>query len=251
MKILLIHSDGVEVTKNKEATSNPQDFAEDFIKMEGLILVAYVSVEDQDTYDTELIAKQGAEVIEDAIIQITSFPEKIRQKNEEIREYNNEIESGKTKGKPRKLIVLVKNRDLYQVDKVLVYPWAHLSKFLCNDANAMEVCPKIVKFLEEKGIEAKSSPFGWYKSFKINCLGHELAEMYRDVKLAIKPEEELKNSVFKLITSTGKEIDLNFDEIDKLILPKEIKDKDFISFLNSELGSNMVSPGLLIPRTWY
>ena len=95
MKILLIHSDGVEVVKNKEATSNPQEFQEDFIKMDGLVLVAYVSVEDQDTYDTDLIAEQGAKVIEDAIILITGFPESINEKNEEIRKYNKKIEDGK------------------------------------------------------------------------------------------------------------------------------------------------------------
>ncbi|MFO8019042.1 MAG: threonyl-tRNA synthetase editing domain-containing protein, partial [Promethearchaeia archaeon] len=78
MKILLIHSDGVEVEKNQEATSNPQEFPEDEIKMDGLVLVAFVSVEDQDTYDTDIIAKQGADVIEDAILQIAEFPEKIR-----------------------------------------------------------------------------------------------------------------------------------------------------------------------------
>ncbi|TET03501.1 MAG: hypothetical protein E3J90_01910, partial [Promethearchaeota archaeon] len=130
MKILLIHSDGVEVIKNKVATSNPQDFPEDVIKMEGLILVAYVSVEDQDTYDTDLISKQGAQVIEDAITQITNFPEIIRRKNEEIREYNKKIESNQIKGKPRKLLELIKERGTYRVDQVLVYPWAHLSKFL-------------------------------------------------------------------------------------------------------------------------
>ncbi|MFX1587949.1 MAG: hypothetical protein ACFFC1_07325, partial [Promethearchaeota archaeon] len=92
MKILLIHSQNVEVIKNKEATSNPQEFADDFIKMEGLILVCFVSVEDQDTYDIELIARQGAEEIEAAILQITGFPENIRQKNEEIREHNKKIE---------------------------------------------------------------------------------------------------------------------------------------------------------------
>ena len=69
MKLLLIHSDGVEVVKNKEATSNPQNFPEKIIKMDGLILIAYVSVEDQDTYDIDLIAKQGVDVIEEAIIQ--------------------------------------------------------------------------------------------------------------------------------------------------------------------------------------
>ena len=244
MKILLIHSDGVKVHKHKPATSAPQEFPEDIINMEGLVLVAYVSVEDQDTYDVNLIAKQGADVIEEAIIQITSFPDKMREKNEEIREYNMGIESGKHKGKLRALVDLIKDRSFYRIDKVLVYPWAHLSKFLSNDHNAMEVCPKIAKILEERGIEAKFSPFGWYKSFEINCLGHELAEMYRDVRLAIKPEEQIKNSVFKIITTSGNELDLNFDKEQKIIIPEEIKDKDFHVFLNSELGSRVMEMGV-------
>ncbi|UCD02361.1 MAG: threonine--tRNA ligase [Promethearchaeota archaeon] len=244
MKILLIHSQDVEVIKNKEATSNPQEFADDFIKMEGLILVCFVSVEDQDTYDTELIAKQGAEEIEAAILQITGFPEQLRQKNEEIREINKKIESGELKGKPRKLLELIKDRDMYRIDKVLVYPWAHLSKFLSNETSAMEVCPKIAEFLEERGIEAKFSPFGWYKSFKINCLGHELAEMYRDVKLAIKPEEQLKNSIFRVITPIGQELDVKFDNEGNVKPLKEIKDEDFYSFLRSELGSRRIDKAI-------
>jgi len=244
MKILLIHSDGVKVHKHKPATSAPQEFPEDVIKMEGLVLVAYVSVEDQDTYDVNLIAKQGADVIEEAIIQITSFPDKVREKNEEIREYNKNVELGKIKGKKKRFVDLIKDRSLYRVEKVLVYPWAHLSKFLTSDHNAMEVCPKIAKILEERGIEAKFSPFGWYKSFEIKCLGHELAEMYRDVRLAIKPEEQIKNSVFKIITTSGKELDLNFDKDQKIIVPEEIKDKDFHVFLNSELGSRLMEQGV-------
>jgi len=244
MKILLIHSDGVEVIKQKPATSKPQKFPEKKIKMDGLVLVAYVSVEDQDTYDTDIIAKQGADVIEEAILLITGFPEKIREKNEEIRKHNKKIESGEIKGKPRNLVELIKERDMYRVDKVLVYPWAHLSKFLSNDNNAMEVCPKIAKLLEEKGIEAKFSPFGWYKSFKINCIGHEVAEMYRDVKLYIQPEEHITNAVFKVITPQGKELDIKFDK-DKNVLPlKEIKDENFHVFLKSELGSRRVDEGI-------
>ncbi len=244
MKILLIHSEDVEVVKNKEATSNPQEFADDIIKMEGLILVCFVSVEDQDTYDTDLISKQGANEIEAAILQITGFPERVREKNEEIREFNRKLEKGEVKGKPKKIFELIKDRDMYRVDKVLVYPWAHLSKFLSKEENAMEVCPKIVEKLKEKGITSKFSPFGWYKSFKINCLGHELAEMYRDVKLAIKPEEQVKNSLFKVITPSGKEIDLHFDEDQRFLPPTEIKDKDFHLFLNSELGLRLIKKAI-------
>jgi threonyl-tRNA synthetase len=244
MKILLIHSDGVEVTKNKEATSNPQVFPEKTIEMEGLILVAYVSVEDQDTYDTDLIAKQGAKVIEEAILQISDFPNNIRIRNEEIREHNQKIANGKIKGKARKILELIKEREMYRVDKVLVYPWAHLSKFLSNEKNAMDVCPKISKILNDMGIEASYSPFGWYKSFKINCIGHEVAEMYRDVKLYIQPEEHIVNAVFKVITTDGNELNIEFDENKNILLPKELVDENFNQFLKSELGSARVDEGI-------
>jgi threonyl-tRNA synthetase len=244
MKILLIHSEGVEVTKNKEATSNPQEFSETVINLDGLILIAYVSVEDQDSYDTDLISKQGAKVIEDAILQITNFPESIRQKNEMIRDHNLEVEKGKIKGNQRKFLELIKERSMYRVDKVLVYPWAHLSKFLSNEKNAMEVCPKIAKILNDKGIEASYSPFGWYKSFKINCIGHEVAEMYRDVKLYIQPEEHIENAVFKVITTDGNEINIDFDKKKNVLPPKEFKDENFLQFLKSELGSARADEGI-------
>ncbi len=236
MKILLIHSEGIEVQKKSIATTIAQEFKKDIIKMEGLILVAFVSVEDQDTYDIEIISKQGADVIEQAIFSITEFPEKIRQKNEEIREHNKKIDNGKISGKKRELKELILDHTKYHVDKVLVYPWAHLSKFLSNDPKAMEVCPSIAKKLEERGIEAEFSPFGWYKAFKIQCLGHELAEMYRDVKLYIQPEEHFENANFMVITPNGKELDIEFDDQKKIKNLEGIKNDDFMLFLESELG---------------
>jgi len=233
----------VQVTKNKEATSNPQEFAEDLIKMDGLVLVAYVSVEDQDTYDTDIIAKQAAGVIEEAILLITGFPERIREKNDGIRDHNKKLEEGKIKGKERQLKELIEKRENYRVDKVLVYPWAHLSKFLSNESSAMDVCPKIAKILNDKGIESKYSPFGWYKSFKINCLGHEVAEMYRDIKLYIQPEEHLTDAIFKIINVDGNEIDIEMDA-DKNVAPLSgIDDDDFYTFVKSELGSRRVDKG--------
>ncbi|MBN1215835.1 MAG: threonine--tRNA ligase [Candidatus Lokiarchaeota archaeon] len=243
MKILLIHSKNVEVHKNKEATTNPQEFKENLIKMEGLVLVAFVSVEDQDTYDIEIISKQGADVIEEAILSITGFPEKIKQKNDIIREHNKNIESDKIKGNPKKIQELILDRSMYNVDKVLVYPWAHLSKFLSNDSKAMDVCPKIAEILKEKGIEANFSPFGWYKSFKLNCLGHELAEMHRDVKLFIQPDEHIANTQFKVLIPEGKELDIEFDKDKNFKKVIGLEDKDFILFLKSELGTRRIDKG--------
>lgn len=237
MKILLIHSDGVEVEKHKEATSNPQEFDKDKIDVSGYVLVAFVSVEDQDTYDINVISKQAADVIEDAIYSITEFPEKIRHQNEEIREHNRKVEAGEIKGNKRKLKELVLDHTKYRVDSVLVYPWAHLSKFLSSDPRSMDVCPKIAEKLEERGIKAEFSPFGWYKSFKLDCLGHELAEMHRDVKLYIQPEEHLENAEFKVLTPEGKEYEVEFDEDEKYVPIPEIEDEDFHHFLQSEVGS--------------
>ncbi len=237
--MILIHSDGLEVYKKKPATSNPQEFKEDKIEMEGLILVAYISVEDQDTYDIDIIAKQGADVIEDAIYQIEEFPEKIHKQNEEIREINLKIEKGVKKGKARHEKELILDESKYKIDKVMVYPWAHISKFLSQDKEAMDVCPKIAEILSDRGIKASYSPFGWYKAFKINCLGHELAEMFRDVKLYIQPEEHVTTAVFKIITPDRKEVGIEFDDDKNVIVPEEFKKpeyKDFEDLLKSELG---------------
>ncbi|MBN1803004.1 MAG: threonine--tRNA ligase [Candidatus Lokiarchaeota archaeon] len=241
MKILLIHSDGVEVVKNREATSTPQEFKDKIINLEGLVLVAFVSVEDQDTYDVDVIAKQGATVIEEAILQITQFPEKIAEKNEEIRKHNEKIDLGKSKAKKRKLNELIADRSKYNVEKVLVYPWAHLSKFLSSESSAMDVCPKIANLLSEKGIESHYSPFGWYKAFKINCIGHEVAEMYRDVKLYIQPDEHSAQAEFRVILPSKKEINLvKEDKMGFKSVPELKKYKNFQVFLKSELGSRRV-----------
>ena len=57
MKVLLIHSDGASMEKKAKATSSPQDFKGKKLDVEGLVLFAFVSVEDQDTFDTSIIAK--------------------------------------------------------------------------------------------------------------------------------------------------------------------------------------------------
>ena len=68
--------------------------------------------------------------------------------------------------------------------------------------------------------------------------------MYRDVKLFIQPEEHVTNAVFKVITPNGKELDLEYDDNQNLLPLKEIKDDDFLIFLNSELGAKRKDEGV-------
>ncbi|MHA1734517.1 MAG: threonine--tRNA ligase [Promethearchaeota archaeon] len=236
MKMLLIHSQDVEVYKKLVATASPQEFDGDAIVIEGLVLVSYISVEDQDTYDTTLISTQAADAIQEAIGLIEGFPAKLREENAKIEAHNEEVEKA-GKGKKRPLKSLVLPEESYRVEQVLVYPWAHLSTFLSKDKEAADVFPKTAAILNERGIRASYSPFGWYKAFKINCLGHELAEMHRDIKLAIQPEEHVATAVFKIITPDGELLDLEYNDDGSIKFPPSMRgkeNKDLQDFFNAE-----------------
>ncbi len=66
-------------------------------------------------------------------------------------------------------------------EKVVLYPYAHLSSNLADPETAV----KLLKFMEEKlssDFEVHRSPFGWYKAFKISCKGHPLSELSREIR---------------------------------------------------------------------
>ncbi len=246
----MVHSNGIYMEKKAKATSAPQDFKEKDIQLDGKVLVCYISVEDQDTFDINIIAKQAVNEIINGIKLIESFPQKIEEKNAEIKKFNNGIEKAKKAaeknpkikvGKPRELKKLILEPSQYKVDRIMVYPWAHLSSYLSQDKSAADVCPVIANLLEDNGYESHFSPFGWYKSFKIDCLGHEVAEMFRDIKLAVLADEVREVSVFKIVTKDMEVIDLcdNSEESRrKAKLPERYSGnewKDFQDFVKSEV----------------
>jgi len=65
-------------------------------------------------------------------------------------------------------------------NRLLLYPYAHLSKNLGSARSAKEFMKRLRDRLVEEGFEAHKSPFGWYKAFSLTCLGHPLAEAYRE-----------------------------------------------------------------------
>ncbi|MFX1511062.1 MAG: threonine--tRNA ligase [Promethearchaeota archaeon] len=241
MKMILIHSDGLKVTKRGIATASPAEFDEqdNIIRHDAKTLVSFISIEDQDTFDTDLIARQAADEICSVIEEIQGFPAKIKEMNEKTEKYNNAIKAGKFEGKLRKKRKLIGDPNQeYVVEQIVVYPWAHLSKFLSKDKVAPEVFPKIVANLREEGHYAVHSPFGYYKSFELNCLGHELAEVRREIELAISPEEH-PESRFAVLTKEGMVIEVSYDvQKNKIIASDELPDdEDFMAFLRDEMGA--------------
>ncbi|WNY24863.1 threonine--tRNA ligase [Methanolapillus millepedarum] len=70
-----------------------------------------------------------------------------------------------------------------KADKVMVYPYAHLSSSLSAPETGISVLKGIESALKNDGITVKRAPFGWYKSFKISCKGHPLSELSKHISV--------------------------------------------------------------------
>jgi threonyl-tRNA synthetase len=80
-----------------------------------------------------------------------------------------------------------------KVNRVLIYPYAHLSSNLAKPADALKTVKAMEAYANEKGIETYRAPFGWNKQFTISIKGHPLAEQSRVIlpaKEGEKKEEE-------------------------------------------------------------
>ncbi len=68
-----------------------------------------------------------------------------------------------------------------RTNRVVLYPYAHLSSSLAASGPAQELIATLEKELVSRGFEVHSSPFGYYKSFKVAVKGHPLSELSREI----------------------------------------------------------------------
>jgi threonyl-tRNA synthetase len=90
------------------------------------------------------------------------------------------VEKGDNKITVEKAIEEIKSYSKnLKVNRLLIYPYSHLSSYLESPKNAFE----IIKELETKSskilTEVNRAPFGWTKSFNIKVKGHPLAENFK------------------------------------------------------------------------
>jgi threonyl-tRNA synthetase len=91
-------------------------------------------------------------------------------------------------------------------ERIVVYPYAHLSSSLSSPEVAVRVLREIETRLLERGCEVRRAPFGWYKSFELRCKGHPLSELSREIKVgeeervskAVKAEKKLTSRWYVL-----------------------------------------------------
>lgn len=116
--------------------------------------------------------------------------------------------------------------------KIVVYPYAHLSKLLAPPRIAVQALKLLAAKLSEKsGLPVLRAPFGWYKEFMLHCYGHPLAELSRSYEARAAKKPKVKKEYY-VVTPEG-----------KVYSPKEyldLADEDFRAIIEKEaLGKEL------------
>ena len=72
-------------------------------------------------------------------------------------------------------------KDKVKAQKIVLYPYAHLSNSLSSPDFAKNLMLEAEKDLKKQKIEVFRAPFGFYKEFELKCKGHPLAELSRNI----------------------------------------------------------------------
>jgi threonyl-tRNA synthetase len=153
------------------------------------------------------------EVVEKEIASAEE-PEKRKDRLEELAVLFTAVEEGDTVDVAKTAMKNTKESlDKLKVNRILIYPYAHLSNNLAKPADALNVIKEMENAAKELGFETYRTPFGWCKKFSISIKGHPLAEHLRIVSSesaekevvseALKAEEKLK-SFWYILQPDGK-----------------------------------------------
>ncbi len=93
-----------------------------------------------------------------------------------------------------------------KTNRILIYPYAHLSSSLAAVKTAMNVLALLTESLKSQGLEVYRSPFGYYKAFTLHCLGHPLSELSRTIRPKQTKQAEAVpiNTDYKILALDGK-----------------------------------------------
>ena len=107
-------------------------------------------------------------------------PEKKKYRYDEIVVLFTSVEQGDDDEVAKKAIEGTKEfLGKLKVNRIIIYPYAHLSQNLARPKDALEVLKAMERYAKEAGLETYRAPFGWNKAFQIKVKGHPLAEQSR------------------------------------------------------------------------
>ncbi len=135
-------------------------------------------------------------------------------------------------------------------DRIMLYPYAHLSSDLASPQKAVPILKDIEEELKNMGYTVKRSPFGYYKSFSLKCKGHPLSELSRSIlpraeekekKIERRKEKEEKESKFTrfiLVSEDGRDFEVTSTTWKESPLWKEKGTELLRIFTRNELEGN-------------
>ncbi len=103
-----------------------------------------------------------------------------------------------------------------KTNRILIYPYAHLSSDLAPAESALAVIKSIENFAKASGIEAYRAPFGWTKGFQFKVKGHPLAENFKHVKHSIAGNVSVASVVSAGPTSSTEKLSVALNEEETL-----------------------------------
>ena len=129
-------------------------------------------------------------------IEIAEETEKKKFRFEEILVLFVSIEKNDEEKVAEKAIKEIKDfLKILKINKILIYPFAHLSNQLAKPNAALKILKKMEEFAKKNGIETYRAPFGWTKSFHLKLKGHPLAEQLRIYEVKEKEREEVSKAL--------------------------------------------------------
>jgi len=91
-----------------------------------------------------------------------------------------------------------------RTNRVILYPYAHLSSSLAGREAALQILTNLEDELRKESLRIHRSPFGWYKSFKLECKGHPLSELSRTITAEEREEKkETPPTVYEIMDLHG------------------------------------------------
>lgn len=109
------------------------------------------------------------------------------------------VEKGDNEENLKQMIAAVKKTaGEVKSNKIVLYPYAHLSSNLSDPKTAVEVLIAANKLLQKEGFEVTRAPFGYYKEFELKVKGHPMSELskeFRSGEGGSLPKQAIKENI--------------------------------------------------------
>ena len=170
-------------------------------------------------------------------VTIAEETEKKAKRIEDVVVLFTSVEKGDNEAVAKRAIDEVKaSLQKLKANRVLIYPYAHLSSNLAKPARALTVLKAMEKYAEESGLETYRTPFGWCKQFSLSIKGHPLAEQSKIILPEKVKEKKTRwktpKPEYLLLTLDGKTVQpekyrfkKNEEDL-KLLVEKEVFKKE-------------------------